>query len=95
MYFNQEEFGKRIREERKRIGLTQEEFARPLNIGYTHENNLEKGRRGCSIDLLLEMSAMFGVTTDYLLLGENPDQKKVKDKLMEISGELDALIRSF
>ncbi len=95
MYFNQVEFGKRVMEQRKRLGLTQEELALRLNIGYSHENKMENGHKGCSIDLLLEMSELFGVPSDYLLKGAVPDRERIKEKIRALSGELEALIQSF
>ena len=76
------------------MGLTQEGLALRLNIGYAHENSLENGRKGCSIDLLLEMSELFGVSTDYLLKGENPVQEGIREKLRALSGELEEIIRN-
>ena len=69
MYFNQVEFGKRIKEERNRLQMTQEDLAQELNIGYVHMNGIENGRKGCSIDLLLEIAEVLDVSTDYLLTG--------------------------
>ena len=66
---NQVEFGKRIKEERNRLQMTQEDLAQELNIGYVHMNGIENGRKGCSIDLLLEIAEVLDVSTDYLLTG--------------------------
>ena len=93
MYFNQMEFGQRIKEERNRIGLTQEELACRLNIGYVHMNSIEKGRKGCSIDLLLELSELLNVSTDYLLTGRIRSGKELKEQLEDVLASLDAIIR--
>jgi transcriptional regulator with XRE-family HTH domain len=98
MYFNQVEFGKRIKEERNRLQMTQEDLAQELNIGYVHMNGIENGRKGCSIDLLLEIAEVLDVSTDYLLTGRlsggtNTAKKKLKEiaaRLNEIVGQLDA-----
>ncbi len=93
MYFNQMEFGKRIKEERNRIGLTQEELAYRLNIGHVHMNSIEKGRKGCSIDLLLELSELLNVSTDYLLTGRIRSGKELKEQLGDVIASLDAIIK--
>ena len=43
MYFNQVEFGARIKEERNRLHMTQEELAQELNIGYVAFSPLANG----------------------------------------------------
>ena len=92
MYFNQVEFGQRIKEERNRLGLTQEELAEQLNIGYVHMNSMENGRRGCSIDLLLELSEIFGVSTDYLLTGRVYSNQETRSRIQGVIDNLTSLL---
>ena len=92
MYFNQVEFGARIKEERNRLHMTQEELAQELNIGYVHMNSIENGRKGCSIDLLLELSELFDVSTDYLLTGRSHSDKDTKLKIQSTIADLTALL---
>ena len=90
------ETGKRIKELRKENGLTQEQFAEMLNISIVHIASIEKGIRGASIELLIDIVCMFDVTLDYLVLGKiNYDkyeaQMKVRnaiEALMEIEKKL-------
>lgn len=70
MYFDQEAFGKRLKELRNIKGMTQEELAEKVNITREHLGRLERGKYGCSIDLLIELSYTLNASTDYLLLGE-------------------------
>ena len=93
MYFNQVEFGQRIKEQRNRMGLTQEELALRLNISHVHMNRMEKGKEGCSIDLLLEIAELFGVSTDYLLMGRLSSSAEIKDDLQDVLGSLEDIIR--
>lgn len=74
MYFDQEAFGKRLKELRNIKGMTQEELAEKVNITREHLGRLERGKYGCSIDLLIELSYTLNASTDYLLLGRNPDR---------------------
>ena len=92
MYFNQMEFGQRIKEERNRMGLTQEELALRLNIGQEHMNKIERGKRGCSIDILLELSEVFGVSTDYLLTGKRAGDESIRDSVENVMDELSSLL---
>jgi transcriptional regulator with XRE-family HTH domain len=75
MYFDQEAFGKRLKELRNIKGMTQEELAEKVNITREHLGRLERGKYGCSIDLLIELSYTLNASTDYLLLGINPVRK--------------------
>ena len=75
MYFDQEAFGKRLKELRNIKGMTQEELAEKVNITREHLGRLERGKYGCSIDLLIELSYTLNASTDYLLLGRNPDRE--------------------
>ena len=92
MYFNQVEFGQRIKEERNRMGLTQEELALRLNIGHEHMNKIERGKRGCSIDILLELSELFGVSTDYLLMGKRTADASIRNTVENVMEELSSLL---
>jgi transcriptional regulator with XRE-family HTH domain len=93
MYFNQVEFGQRIKEERNRLGLTQEELAEQLNIGSVHVYNIESGRKGCSIDLLLEFAELFEVSTDYLLTGKGNMNAEIREHLQGAIDELEGLLQ--
>ena len=78
MYFNAAEFGQRIKLLRKIKGVTQEELAAEMNISYEHMNKIERARRGCSIELLMELADYFEVSTDYILTGHDYANVAVK-----------------
>ena len=86
------EFGQRIKEERNRMGLTQEELALRLNIGYEHMNKIERGKRGCSIDILLNLADILGVSTDYLLTGKRNGDVFIRDSVENVVAELVTLL---
>ena len=94
MYFNQIEFGKRIKELRNLKGITQEELAEELNITYEHMNKIERAKHGCSIDLILEMAAYFEVSTDYLLTGIDYTNMVAKKRLLSVVDDLNAIIHA-
>ena len=71
MYFNQEDFGKRLQLARKEAGMTQQELADQVFVDRKHISNLERGERCCSLDLLIELSEVLDVSTDYLLKGSS------------------------
>lgn len=56
-----------IRSERSRLGLSQVELAEKLNVSESTIREWETGKRQLSVGKLLEMSELFGCTTDYIL----------------------------
>ena len=67
MYFDAKEFGKRLHDVRTSRGITQEELAVRLGLASKqHVSRMENGERSCSIDLLIELSCILHVSTDYL-----------------------------
>ena len=70
MYYSTVETGKRIQQLRKASGLTQEQVAEKLNISVVHLAKIENGKRGCSLDILIDIAAFFDASLDYLVLGK-------------------------
>lgn len=59
--------GKRIREERLRLNLTQEKLAEDINISTAYLGQIERGERQVTLDKLIPLSNRLGVTIDFLL----------------------------
>ena len=59
----------RIVELRKRKGMSQVQLAKALSVSASTEGMYEQGRRTPSIDTLITMSRIFGVSLDYLITG--------------------------
>ena len=91
MYYNLEETGKRIQKLRKEKGLTQIALAEQLNISLDHLRKIENGHRGCSVDLLVCLSDLFGVSLDYLVLGRGSTSEAARDKVQSLIDQLEAL----
>lgn len=89
--FSSNEYGKRVRALRKGMNITQEQMASDLRITDIHLRRIETGKSVGSVDLVIELSAYLGVTIDYLLLGTTTGNLQIKNKLLEISGELKRL----
>ncbi len=93
MYFDQVEFGKRIRELRRIHRKSQEALASDLNVSSDHIKKIEMGIRACSIDLLVELSTYFDVSTDFLLTGKDYESIRAKKRLEAVLGELTDIVR--
>ena len=63
--------GPRIAALRRRADLSQAELAGLLKISPSAVGMYEQGRREPSVDTLVELSRIFGVSTDFLLTGNS------------------------
>lgn len=59
--------GKRIREERLRLNLTQENLAEDINISTAYLGQIERGERHITLDKLIPLAERLGVSVDFLL----------------------------
>jgi transcriptional regulator with XRE-family HTH domain len=90
MYYDIVMSGDRIRQLRKHEGITQEQLAIKLHISDRYLRKIETGEKGPSIDILVEISALFGVSLDYIVMGRQP-QDSLKQKLHSVIQNLSAL----
>ena len=70
--------------------------ALPICLGLAskqHVSRMENGERSCSIDLLIELSCLLHVSTDYLLMGSEPSKEEVKNDLLSIISELSTIAK--
>lgn len=66
---NRKVLGKRIREERIRIGLTQEQVAEFIDVSTTYIGFIERGERSVTLEKLILLAECFHVSMDSLILG--------------------------
>ena len=88
MYFDPVKTGKRIKKLREKHELTQIEFAERLNIDRSFVSKIESGTKAPSIDVLVEMSVKFNISTDYLLMGINTDPRITKEALLSMAASI-------
>ncbi|MGN0521925.1 MAG: helix-turn-helix domain-containing protein [Eubacterium sp.] len=67
--------GLRIKNKRKNLKLTQEEIAEMLDISVKHFSEVERGLTGLSIENLIKLSNILGVSIDYIVKGEADKDK--------------------
>ncbi len=58
---------------RKKAGWSQEELAEKLNVSRQSVSKWESAQSVPDIDKILQLSSLFGVTTDYLLKDTQDD----------------------
>lgn len=59
--------GQRIREERSKLNLTQEQLAEDIDISNSYMGQIERGERHLTLDTLIRLANRLGITIDYLL----------------------------
>ena len=81
--------GKLIAALRKEKGWSQTELARRLHISPSAVGMYEQGRREPSLQGIVEIGEVFGVSTDYLLTGcrNSADYTVINGKLDKVSPE--------
>ena len=82
--------GKRLKALRKQAGKTQEQVAEAVGLEPGTISRIERGVKGMSIDSLLMFSEIQGVSTDYILKGD--ETMTPSDALLE---ELEALVQKY
>ena len=92
MNYDMKQSGERIQQLRIQHGYTQEEFAKALNIDRSNLSRIESGRRGCSMDLLIQLSNIFGVTLDYIIFGQDRPDWVTTDNRERLKFSLEQLI---
>jgi phage repressor protein C with HTH and peptisase S24 domain len=68
-------FSERLKEIRKKVSLTQEDFALELGINRGAYKNYENGTSEPNIEVLKCISSRFKVDLNWLILGQKPDLK--------------------
>lgn len=83
MLYNMEDCGHRIAKLRVQHGYTQERLADALNMDRSLLSRAEAGKRGLSIEIYVQLSALFDVSLDYLLIGKmkTPDEMRLKKNI--------------
>ena len=65
------EMGLRIKNRRKKLLLTQEVVAEHLVISVKHFSEVERGIAGLSIENLINLSNILGLSVDYIIKGDS------------------------
>lgn len=78
--------GKRIREERLKLNLTQEKLAEDIGISTAYLGQIERGERSITLDKLIPLVNRLGVTIDFLLSDYmvSADEDRSLDRLKQL-----------
>jgi len=80
--------GQRVREYRKQNQLTQADLAEQIDMSATYISHIETAKRKASLEALLRISNVLGITMDRLLSGNqtNDTTEYLQDLMLLING---------
>ena len=68
----------RIRQARENLGYTREKFAEKLDVSVSYLAELERGRTGISVKMLVKVCNVLGLSADYILFGEERESDALR-----------------
>lgn len=81
------DFGQRLKEIRKRNGLTQDAMAERLHVTRQAVSNWENNRNLPDLAMILQIAEAFSLSLDELILGENHTMNNMTEKLIDDGSE--------
>lgn len=89
--YNQKDVGKRIKKQRKLLGLKQKEAAAEFCLNPKYYSDIECGTCGMSINTLIQISLRLNLSLDYIIYGIEIEEKlKVSEDIFQIICILDS-----
>lgn len=77
------DFSEKLLTLRKANGLTQEQLAEKLDVSRQSVSKWESGQAAPELEKIVALSAVFDVTTDYMLKSSEIDDLSVKTEMLE------------
>lgn len=74
----------RIRKAREDAGYTREKFSEALGVSVSYMAEVERGRTGISVKMLIKICKLLGLSADYVLFGESSNTDALVAKLQRI-----------
>lgn len=68
----------RIRKAREEMGYTREKFAEKLDVSVSYLAELERGRTGISVKMLIKVCNVLGLSADYVLFGNERTEDEMR-----------------
>lgn len=88
MEFNEEVFSQRIRKLRQDMRISMEDMAVKLDVTANYLGKIERGLRCPSFSIVIRLSRILGVSTDYLLMGEQEEVKSINEMALSLAKQL-------
>lgn len=75
----------RIRKAREDMGYTREQFAERLDVSVSYMAEVERGRTGISVKMLVKICKVLGLSADYILFGNEAEKDTLRmDRIQRI-----------
>lgn len=82
------DMGNRIRGIRKSNRETQAQFAERLDISINFLSEIENGKKGLSSETLYKICVNYHVSSDYILLGKDDNNRNYKMDIIEAANKI-------
>jgi transcriptional regulator with XRE-family HTH domain len=80
------EIGLRLREQRKELHLTQAKMAEKIGMSTNYYGQIERGKKGLSIEKLILCHNELAIDLNYLITGKGEAKNKIDDLLNMVPG---------
>lgn len=82
MEINYIKLGERIRYYRTKTGLSQEKLAEIIDVSFQHISNIENGKKGLSLESIINIAHALSTSPDQLLIDSLPQNKNDLNSLL-------------
>lgn len=87
------EIGERVRLGRKRLKLSQCEFALRMGLSRTSISNIESGRQMLTVENILKLTKMFSCSADEILGISKPVISEVRTELTGLRARIQRIVQ--
>lgn len=92
MQYDTKASGKRIKQLRQEMNLSQEQLAEKLNVSQNMIAKIECGLRRPSADFLIELTEFFETSIHYIVLGTSEEATDKKRQIEEAIEQIDQMM---
>ena len=92
MKYDTKASGKRIKQLRQEMNLSQEQLAEKLNVSQNMIAKIECGLRRPSVDFLIELAEFFETSIHYIVLGTSKEATDKKRQIEEVIEQIDQMM---
>ena len=83
------EIGERMRDLRRKRGLTQAEAGTLTGLSANMVSDIETGKASLSLERLYYFCRKTGTSADYILFGKHPDPRTEREMILDITRYMD------
>lgn len=92
MKYDTKAFGKRIKQLRQEMNLSQEQLTEKLNVSQNMIAKIECGLRRPSVDFLIELAEFFEISLHYIVIGTSEEATDKKRQIEEAIEQIDQMM---